>query len=248
MSADIKQRLAADEVLIGAWVSVPSPLVVDALGTCGFDWMAVDMEHGAVDAGQAETLFIAAERRNMAPMARLPSADPYLARRLLDAGARGILVPVVESAAAFENFAVHCLYPPHGKRGVGLSRANRWGDDFREYFQGFSPLLVPQIETVAGVEAAAGIAALPMVDALFVGPYDLSASLGEAGNFESAAFLEAMETLKAACKEHGKALGGHQVEPDKAKLESLIDDGFRFIAYGTDIIAMRHAFAGLKDR
>ena len=239
----LKQRLKAGGTAIGGWLTTASDEVAEIMASIGYDWLAVDMEHGSAGIKEALAAFRAAERHNVAGLARLPSADPYLARRLLDGGAAGLIVPVVESAEAFAAFAAHCLYPPHGKRGVGLSRCNGWGDSFQQNLTGFAPLLVPQIETVAGVAAADAIAALPEVDALFLGPYDLSASLGSAGDFASEAFTAAIATVKAACTRHGKALGIHQVACDPAELAAKLAEGFRVVAYGTDAIALRTALA-----
>lgn len=238
---DIKARLRAGQPCIGAWLSVPSVKVADAMASCGFHWMAVDLEHGTVSLETTEACFVAAERHGVAPFARLTSADPYAGRRLLDAGAAGLIVPVVEDAAAFRAFAHHCAYPPHGRRGVGLSRCNGYGDRFQEYLAGFSPVLVPQIETLKGVEAAADIAALDCVDAVFIGPYDLSADLGVPGDFTAPVFVAALERLRQACARHHKPLGIHQVAPVAAELSARIAEGYLFIAYATDVIALRTA-------
>jgi len=242
----IKDRLAAGEVCIGTWHTVCSVEVAEALASLGFDWMAIDMEHGSSGVVDAEAAFVAAERHGCASFVRMPSADPILARRLLDAGACGLLVPVVEDADAFADFASHCFYPPKGRRGVALERFNRWGDDFETYLTDFSPVLVPMIESRKGVAASDALAALPEVDALFFGPCDLSADLGTPGDFSSAEFAAAIETVKSACDAHGKAAGGHQVQPDAGALQQRIDDGFRFLAYGTDIGAMRDSLAGFR--
>lgn len=246
-SRRLKQRIAAGEVTIGAWLGVPEPLVAEAMVSCGFDWMVADMEHGALDVRDMPALFAAAERRGATPLVRLPSMDPILARRLLDAGAHGLLVPVVEDAKGFVEFARHCFYPPAGRRGVGLSRANTWGDEFTEYLNTFRPILVPQIETLKGARAANEIAALPEVDALFIGPYDLSADLGRPGDFSTSDFAQHVSAIKAACGAHGKAFGGHQVTPDMAELRARIAEGFRFLAFGTDVLGLRHAFADLNS-
>jgi len=239
---DVKRRLAQGLPCLGAWSTVPSPLVAEAMASCGFHWLAVDLEHSPIDLADAAGIFLAAERHGVAPMARLSSADPYLARRLLDAGARGLIVPVVESADAFAAFARHTLYPSAGgRRGVGLSRANGWGDAFESYTADFRPVLVPQIETRAGVAAAAAIAALPEVDALFLGPYDLSADLGTPGRFDTPDMKAAIERVRTACAAAGTAPGIHQVAPDFAALKARLDDGYRFVAFATDMTAMRAA-------
>lgn len=240
MTQGLRQRLKAGQTCVGGWIAVPSPVLAQAMVSCGFHWAAVDLEHGTMSAEDAQAVFIAIERAGAVPFARLPSADPYLARRLLDAGAGGLIIPVVEDVAAFSEFSRHCLYPPHGRRGVGLSRANLWGDSFESNL-GFRPILVPQIETRAGVAAAAGLAALPEVDALFLGPYDLSADLGAPGIFDTAEFVAARDAVKAACAAAGKAVGIHQVAPDPEQLRQRVVEGFGFIAYSTDVLAMRAA-------
>ena len=237
----LKDRLAGNQVCVGGWITVPTPVVAEAMATMGFHWVAVDMEHAPISEGDIQGVFIALEKCGVSPMVRLPSADPYLARRMLDSGAAGLIVPVVEDAVEFSKFAAYCAYPPKGTRGVGLSRCNGWGESFDDYLQNFEPVLVPQIETVAGVAAAGEIAALDEVDAVFVGPYDLSASLGDQGDFSTAEFKSAMGIVRDACDAAAKPVGVHQVDPDPDALKDQIDEGFRFVAFGTDMIAMRAA-------
>lgn len=235
----LKERIRSGKPCLGAWAQSPALATAEAMASCGFHWLAVDLEHAAIGIESATAIFLAAERHGVAPMARLPNADPYLARRLLDNGARGIIVPVAEDAGAFAEFARHCLYPPAGRRGVGLSRCNLWGDRFDDYLKTFQPVLVPQIETRKGAAAAAALAALPEVDALFLGPYDLSADLGKPGDFAAPEFQAACAAVKAACAKHGKAPGIHQVHPDPKALKEQFASGFSFVAYGTDLIALR---------
>jgi 2-keto-3-deoxy-L-rhamnonate aldolase RhmA len=242
----LRARLRAGETAIGTWLSCSSPEVGEALASMGFDWLVVDMEHGSADVHTAMLCFLAAERHGCVPMARLPSADPYLARRLLDQGAQGLVIPVVESADALNEFLRHCFYPPKGRRGVALGRFDRWGDDFASYLKEFQPFVVAQIETPAGIAAASTIAAIPEVDVLFIGPYDLSANLGKPGQFDTPEFTAALSDLKTACTRHRKVAGGHQVQPEIEKLQRLVTDGFRFVAYGTDLIALRHALRGFE--
>lgn len=246
MSASLKSRIKNGDVTIGGWLQIPSIELAEALASCGFDWVAIDMEHGSSAFPDLTAIFSVMERRGVTPLVRLPSADPYFARRLLDAGCAGLIVPVVEDPEAFQDFISHCLYPPHGRRGVGLSRANLWGDTFDENFNDFAPVIIPQIETLKGVDNTADIAANPNVDAMFIGPYDLSANLGVPGVFDSDDFLAAKEKVRAATLAADIALAGHQVKPDPASLQEMIDDGFKFIAYGTDVIGMRSTFTFLQ--
>jgi len=247
MRSDLKARLAAGEVCIGGWLGTGSIVIAEALASCGFDWVAVDMEHGVAGVEQSAGIFAALQNHGVASIVRMPSADPYLARRLLDAGADGFIIPVVESAESFREFSQHTLYPPAGKRGVGLARCNLWGDTFDDYFENFSPVLVPQIETQRGAANADEIAAVEEVDGIFIGPYDLSADLGVAGQLTDPALDGAIGKVRDACNTNGKAFGGHQVPPEMDALQKMIDDGFRFIAFSTEIIAMRSVFQGLRD-
>jgi 2-keto-3-deoxy-L-rhamnonate aldolase RhmA len=242
MPNKLKHRLAKGGTVIGAWLQTSSPTVAEVMATCGFDWLVVDMEHGTAGVEQASFVFAVAERHGATPVVRLPSADAYLARRLLDAGAQGLLVPVVEDVKAFKAFLAHCLYPPKGKRGLGLVRANRWGGDFDAYMSGFRPLIVPMIETAKGAAAADAIAKLADVDGLFLGPYDLSADLGRPGDFTTPAFAKAAAQVKKACDDNGKAAGFHQVEPDVQALKARMEQGYRLLAFGTDVVVLRHAF------
>ena len=232
---------------IGGWLQSASPIMAEAMAISGFDWIAIDMEHGPVTETEVTALFLAIERHDVIPLVRLPSADPFLARRLLDLGAQGFIIPVVEDPVTFTEFANHCLYPPAGRRGLGLYRANKWGDQFEDYFRNFYPILVPQIETKKGADAAAEIAALEFVYGLFIGPYDLSADLGKPGNFNTSDYNACRAAIRDACIANDKAPGIHQVEPDIESLKARQKEGFRFIAFGTDIIAVRHTFEGLAE-
>ena len=243
----LKERLDQSLPCLGAWLTSDSTINAAAMSSMGFHFLVVDLEHGCADISQAENLFLVAERYGAAPIARISSADGNLARRLLDLGAHGIIISTVENADKFQAFSKYCLYPPHGHRGVGLSRCNRFGDNFDAYYQGFRPLLVPMIETKRGVKAAEAIAAIPEVDALFLGPYDLSADLGKPGEFNSPEFLDAVQTVKSVAEKLGKTAGIHQVEPDLKALRERLADGFGFVAYGTDVAAMRYALSGISE-
>lgn len=229
-----------------AWQQLPSPQVTIAMASMGFDWIVVDLEHSSITTQEAESIFIAAERYNAKPFVRLPSADPYLARRLLDAGAVGIMVPVVESRENFEQFAEHCLFPPKGKRGLGLVRANIWGANLETYFNEFKPIIIAQIETKLGTDNINSILSSPLLDGIMIGPYDLSASLGKPGQFNDSNFKNICKSIHDAARRYKKMIGYHQVEPNLSELENRIKENYDFIAYATDIVAMRFALSGIK--
>jgi 2-keto-3-deoxy-L-rhamnonate aldolase RhmA len=236
----LKKRIAAGEVTVGAWCTVAHPQVVEVMAsTAGIDWVVFDLEHTELDEGHLVPLFLACERHGATPLVRLSSHDPIQGRRALDLGAAGLLVPVVESVETFASLARHFYYPPRGRRGACLARVNAWGERFATYQAEFAPILIPQIETPEGVGICNAIAALPEVDAIFVGPYDLSASLGAAGDFETPAFRDAERMVLAAGTSAGKALGIHVVTPEATGVRRRLNEGYRFVALGTDMICMR---------
>ncbi len=242
-----RKKLSQGNPCIGAWLTTGSPQTAEAMASLGFDWLCVDFEHGSADVSQVEAAFVAAERYGAAPVVRISNLDSNLARRLLDMGAMGVIVAAVEDEKEFGDFAAHCLYAPEGRRGVGLSRCNRWGDNFSQYLENFRPVLVPMIETARGVERAQKLANLPMVDALFLGPYDLSSDLGCPADFETSTFKEAVASVRQACLDNAIAVGIHQVEPDAQALQERLDQGFALLAYGTDVVAIRHALGDVKE-
>jgi 2-dehydro-3-deoxyglucarate aldolase len=233
-----------DKTILAAWQQLASPQVTISMASLGFDWIVVDLEHSCITTQETEAIFIAAERHNAMPFVRLPSADPYLARRLLDAGAAGILVPVVETREKFDDFAQHCFYPPKGRRGLGLMRANSWGADLKEYFNDFKPVMIAQIENRLGASNIDEILASPFLDGIMIGPYDMTANLHKPGQFEDAEFKTICKDVHAAARKSRKFIGYHQVQPDLTELKKRIDEKYDFIAYGTDLVAIRSALSG----
>lgn len=232
--------------ILAAWQQLASPQVTVAMASLGFDWVVVDLEHASITLQEAESIFIASERCGAKPFVRLPFADPYLARRLLDAGAVGLIVPVVESKELFDNFSKHCFFPPIGKRGLGLVRANGWGDHLQEYFDKFKPIIIAQIETKLAVDNIYSILSSDFLDGIMIGPYDLSASLGKPRQFYDPTFKELCRLVRKEAKNKKKLVGFHQVEPNQKALELLMQKEYDFIAYGTDIVALKYSLKGAK--
>jgi 2-keto-3-deoxy-L-rhamnonate aldolase RhmA len=232
-------------VNLAAWQQLPNPQVTEAMASLGFDWLVIDVEHSSITFQEAEHCFIAADNQGCKPMVRLDKACPYSARRYLDAGAKGLIVPVVENRESFDAFAKHCYFPPKGKRGLGLVRANKWGATLKEYVDDFQPILIAQIETRMGAMNCNDILDSPFIDGIMIGPYDLSADLNCPGKFDNEEFIQICATICKSAKNKKKLLGYHQVATDEEQLKKRINEGYNFIAYGTDIIAMRSALQGI---
>jgi len=245
MLNDLRNKVKAGNATVGVWQMTSDVSTTCVMASLGFDWIVVDLEHSMIDLGRVESIFIAAERYDVVPLVRLPNMDPYLARRLLDSGAQGILIPVVEEAKKLSNFIKHCLYPPKGKRGLGLIRANLWGDELEKYYAEFKPLIIPQIETLKGYDNLEEILDEDAVDGIFIGPYDLSASIGLPGDLEHPKMKKILSDIKKTTLKKNKFVGIHQVEPDKESLNKKIEDGYNFVAFSTDTVAIRYALQGI---
>ncbi len=208
----------------------------EILGMAGYDWVALDLEHGRFAEDNYPSLFRAIENGGSLPFARVGQISAYAIKAVLDAGACGVILPMIESAKALSDAISWAHYPPRGVRGVGYSRANLFGQRFNEYLGSINPIVVAQIEHINAVKCIGDILKVPRLDAVMVGPYDLSASMGLTEQFDHPEFRAALASVLHACREHGVASGVHIVLPEKDRLQTAIDEGHRFIAYGTDAV------------
>jgi 2-dehydro-3-deoxyglucarate aldolase len=234
---NIRKSLANDKPTLGSWMQIPHASVAEIMGQAGYDWVAVDLEHGAITVAQLPDLFRALELGGTLPLVRLAKGDAKECKQVLDAGAGGVIVPMVESAEQLEQVRSACCWPPAGTRGVGFSRANLFGKNFEAYTtEAQAPLLVAMIENFNAIDQLDHILRVPGLDAIFIGPYDLSASMGITGQFEQSKFIGALERIRAIAKTHGIPYGVHIVKPDKEELQKRIVEGYRFIAYSIDSV------------
>jgi 2-dehydro-3-deoxyglucarate aldolase len=239
---EIRQALADDLPSIGSWIQIPHASLAEIIGQAGYDWVAVDMEHGSISVHQLPDLFRALELGGTLPLVRLARGHTKDCKQALDAGAGGVIVPMVESAAQLLEVRDACRWPPAGNRGVGFSRANLFGKHFDTYrAEAQAPILVAMIEHVRAVDDLEGILAVEGLDAILVGPYDLSASMGIVAEFESQDFVSVMDRIRRLCAKHNVPYGVHVVQPDPLVLQQKIAEGCRFIAYSLDSVFFNHA-------
>ena len=237
LATSLKRRLQTGGTVIGSWLSLGSVSVAEVMARAGFDFLVVDMEHSAIGVREAADMIRVIELSGCSPLVRLPGFDPALTKVLLDAGAHGIVVPNVASASVALDSVRATRYPPAGVRGVGLNRAQGYGPDFRDYLAsaGDGLIVVVQIESAAGVAQIAEITAVEGIDAVMVGPYDLSADLGSPGDFEGPEFKDAVGRVLEAARAAQVATGIHLVEPDPAGLRDALNQGHRFMVYSVDM-------------
>lgn len=237
-------QLRVGKTALGVWCVIPSALSVEAVAGLGFDWLLIDMQHGGMDYSTAVEMIRAAELAGVAPMVRVPWNEPGIIGRVLDAGAIGVVVPMIDDVESAKRAVAAGRYPPVGRRSFGPLRARaRQGTAYR-----FDPddgtLIIPMIETASALDQAAAIAAVPGVDALLVGPSDLSLSLGlPPGDQDGQKLFDtALRTVSDACRSAGKSAAIFS-SAENAPLR--ISQGFRMVSLTTDIGALAAASAGI---
>lgn len=238
----IRTKLRSGEHSIGSWMQIPHPSVAEIMGQAGYDWVAVDMEHGAFAVHQLPDLFRALELGNTLPLARIAHGHPKDCKQALDAGAGGIIVPMIESAAQLIAVRDACRWPPTGTRGVGFSRANLFGKHFEAYREeAQAPLLVAMIEHHRAVAELETILDVKGLDAILIGPYDLSASMGLTAQFDHPNFCATMEKIRTLAATKTIPAGVHVVAPSPEQLHQRLGEGYRFIAYSIDAVMLNSA-------
>jgi 2-dehydro-3-deoxyglucarate aldolase len=225
------------EPAIGSWVQLASPSVCEIMGSAGYDWIVIDMEHGEMGRESLGNMIRAIERTDCVPLVRVSEASRNNCRIAMDAGAAGIIVPDIRDEHQLRDVISWAAWPPAGNRGVGYCRANLFGKHFAEYrTESQQPFVVAQVEHYSGVDNLQEITMVAGLDGILIGPYDLSASLGVPGEFDSVEFRRYEENINRYLKNSKVPYGDHVVIPEKEELERRINKGQRFIAFGVDAV------------
>lgn len=251
MSASLKQRLQAGDSLIGPIISLPCADVADLLARIGFDYLWIDLEHSPMDIGDAQMLLQAAGNRCPC-IIRVPEVSEAWIKKTLDTGCDGIVIPQIRSAAEARAAVAWCQYPPAGRRGAASTRAHAFGLSFADYVARASTdlAIILQVEHIDAVNDIDTLLATPGVTALFVGPFDLSGSMGLLGQVEHPEVQAAISRVVSAGAAAGMPLGLFVANPTGAP--AAIRQGFRMIALGTDtsylVSAAQAALAACKAK
>lgn len=237
-----KEKLRRGEPALGGWILIGHPAIAEIMAGEGFDWIGVDLEHTTTDVRTLYEMALAVKGSGCDLLARLHSCDPVLTKLVLDAGVHGIIVPSVNTPQQAAQAVSMAKFPPQGIRGASLCRASDFGRDFPAYFARHNDevLVVVMLEHVDAVSQADAILATPGIDAAFIGPYDLSASMGLAGQFDHPQVQAAQQSILEACARQRVAPGIHVVPVDGQELPRRIAAGFRFIACGLDSLFIMH--------
>lgn len=233
---NFKNRIQCREQLIGSWLTIGSTVTAEIMAQSGFDWLTIDMEHSVIELGMAQDMIRVVESLGVASLVRVGHNQPNLIKRVMDAGATGVIVPMVNCADHAQQAVASVKYPPQGFRGVGLARAQAYGFGFEEYrnWNDKNSVVIVQIEHIDAVNNLEAILDVDGVDGIIVGPYDLSGSLGAPGKFDHPDVIAALEQVDRICRDRNTMAGFHVVDPDPMVLDEKIKHGYRLLAYGLD--------------
>jgi len=227
------QKLEQKELCIGTFLTLPCPEIAEICAEAGMDWVLVDLEHTTLDVKDVQRILQAINRK-CGCIVRVPSNEEGTIKRVLDAGVDGIMVPHVNSADETTGIVQACLYPPEGKRSVGIARAQNYGLGFKDYLARANKeiLVIPQVEHVEGLACIDDIVNVPGVSGVFIGPYDLSGSMGMLGKVKSPEVQEKIAKVRLSCSQAGLPVGIFCADLESA--QSHIDQGFTLIVLGMD--------------
>jgi len=226
-------RLRQNDLLIGTMLTIPAPEVAEMIAKCGFDWLFMDGEHGALSILEWQRMMQAVGGR-CPNVLRVPGCTEQDIKKALDIGADGIIVPMVNDAGQAQQAVDWSKYPPRGRRGIGLARAQGYGLDFGDYMATADDgiALIVQAEHIDAVDNIEAITQVDGIDAVFIGPYDLSASMGKTGEVEDPEVVAAIDRVTLACRQNNMALGYFGVSA--ASVRPYIDQGYNLICAGVD--------------
>lgn len=237
--------MMTSKTTIGSWITLSNSSIAEIMAEAGFDWLCVDLEHSTIDYSEAQTLIMAIQSKGLKAFVRVGENNSRIIKRVLDAGADGIIVPSVNSKFDALKAIQSIKYPPIGKRGVGLARAQGYGFDFEDYRDSKSKeiKLIVQIEHIDAINDLEEIIKLEGVDGTFIGPYDLSGSMGKPGQYDDDDVKAALKKYELIAKKHNKLIGFHVVPPNFELVLEKINLGYNFIAFSFDAY-----FLGTKIR
>ena len=239
----LKNKLKNNELTLGSWIMLNDPMSVEIMALAGFEWLVIDIEHTSINLETIQSLIISIQANKIKALVRVSKNEEVIIKKVLDMGADGIIVPMVNSKEDAIQAVEFAKYPPTGKRGVGLYRASKYGIGFEEYKKWVEEelVIIAQIEHIDAVNNIDEIISVDGIDGTIIGPYDLSGSIGYPGEFERQDVKDAVQKVLSSCKKHNIPSGFHVVDTDPLKLQEKIEQGCTFLAYGIDYFFMRDA-------
>ncbi len=236
----LKEKLQRRERLFAGWVSYAHPSITETFARAGFDFIAIDMEHSTISVEQAQRIIAASQSEGVPCLPRPVSHSNDWFKPLLESGADGLLVQMVNTPEEIEAIIGHLKYPPVGRRSYGVSRAQAYGFDFDSYIQNWNETstFIIQVESIQAVENIEKLLAFDEIDGVMVGPYDISGSLGVPGQTSHPLVIEASRKVIAACERFGKSCGTQVADASQGSVQALFDLGYTYAILGSDLFVL----------
>ncbi len=238
--ASLKQKLRNREKLFAGWVSYAHPSITETFARAGFDFMFIDMEHSTISIEQGQRIIAASQFEGVPCIPRPVSHSNDYLKPLLESGADGLLIQMVETTDQVRALIKDVKYPPMGKRTYGVNRAQAYGFDFDEYINNWNQTstFMLQVESITGVNNIEELLAFDEVDGVMIGPLDISGSLGVPGQTPHPLVIEASKKVIAACERHGKSCGTQVADANPASVKALFDLGYNYAILGSDLFVL----------
>ncbi len=239
----LKDKFRSRTLTLGTWVSLGNSSIAEVMVQAGYDWVTIDNEHSMLNPKDIQTLITTIQGAGACALVRLSENQGIEIRKIMDAGADGVICPMINNANDAKLLIDAVKYPPLGKRSYGLYRAQGYGSHPIPYFESINErsIVIALIEQIEGVRNLESILDVPGLDGVIIGPYDLSGSLGLPGQLNHPKVLAAEETVLSICKKRGISCGAHLVHPEPAIIEAKFKMGYTFFALGTDFIFISEA-------
>jgi 2-dehydro-3-deoxyglucarate aldolase len=239
--SELKKHLRQQKLILSGWTSIGNSQISELLLESKINCLGIDIEHSTISQEQSMHIILACNNKAKSCLPRVASHNPESIRRLLDSGADGIIVPNVESNADVKKIVNWVKYPPIGKRGYGIARAQNYGHDFKKYTKGWNKdsILMIQIESINAVNNIESIIDDPNIDCVIVGPYDISGSLGIPGQIQHEKVVKACKIVITACKKYNLSCGIHVPSVTEQSIRDSIKKGFNFIILASDVFILR---------
>lgn len=236
----LKNKLRNREQLFGGWVSYAHPSITETFAMAGFDFIAIDMEHSTISIEQAQRIIASSQAYGVPCLPRPVSHSNDYIKPLLESGADGMIIQMVNNKKEIQNLINHMYYPPIGNRSYGVNRAHDYGFSLNKYFDGWneSGSFLIQIESIEAVNNINDLLSFEEVDGVMIGPMDLSGSLGIPGKTNHPDVIEASKKVIKACEKYGKSCGTQVSETTKDVINELFDLGYTFAILGSDLFVL----------
>lgn len=241
-ASNLKGGLRDRKIVVGGWISFAHPSITEIFANCGFDFIAIDMEHSTISLEQAQRIIAASQSYGVPCLPRPVSHSNDWIKPLLDSGANGLIAPMVNSGIDCKTLSSLIKFPPLGRRSFGVNRAHEYGRSFNEYVSNWNDdsVFIAQIETKEAVKEIDAILDNPLLDGVMIGPYDLSGSLGVPGETNHPLVLEAEKSILNACKKRSKACGTQLADFTEKTFGKTLERGYSFVFASSDLFVLNN--------